>query len=337
MRIRVLGGGIYGSHIALEFLRAGHDVELHEIKDRLFAGASGAMPARAHLGFHYPRSAATRAACQRHTKLFEERYGHLTRGVPINIYAIAEHDSLLDFATYRQILKAEVECVTIDRPGEFGLTNVEGALLTGERHIVVRKAREFFTKELGSHVRFNQQPGTVDDARWDLTIDATFCANDSENIDRFEGCLTVLMEGPVGRAITTMDGPFPGIYVWDEEQGLTSLTSAEFTPMVRRQSWKEARQYLDWLSPRVIEEQTEKMVAQMAKYYPRVRDEYRVVGHLFAVRAMPRSAADARLVDVIWVGERAIRVRAGKLDAIFTAMDMIEGMLRDRGMPRLAA
>jgi hypothetical protein len=48
-----------------------------------------------------------------------------------------------------------------------------------------------------------------------------------------------------------------------------------------------------------------------------------------AIRAMPRSAAAARLVNVVRVGERAIRVRAGKLDAIFAAercvMEMLHG------------
>jgi hypothetical protein len=34
--------------------------------------------------------------------------------------------------------------VTIADPTEFGLSNVEGAVLTGERHILTDRAREFF-------------------------------------------------------------------------------------------------------------------------------------------------------------------------------------------------
>src|SRR5690242_2891606 len=61
MKIRVLGGGIYGSHIVLALRDAGHAVELHESASRLFSGASGNQPARLHQGAHYPRSKLTRA------------------------------------------------------------------------------------------------------------------------------------------------------------------------------------------------------------------------------------------------------------------------------------
>ena len=145
MRIRVLGGGWYGSHISLALKRRGHDVELHEVADHLFAGASGANPARLHLGFHYPRSKLTRAACQDHQAMFMERYGFLTRSVQVNIYAVAEHDSQVDFGTYCQVLRGEVEFVNVVKPSEFGLKGVEGALLTGERHILIHRAILFFS------------------------------------------------------------------------------------------------------------------------------------------------------------------------------------------------
>lgn len=42
---------------------------------------------------------------------------------------------------------------------------------------------------------------------------------------------------------------------------------------------------------------------------------------------MPLSGADTRLVDVIRVGNRALRVRAGKIDAIIHAERMIREMI----------
>jgi hypothetical protein len=38
---------------------------------------------------------------------------------------------------------------------------------------------------------------------------------------------------------------------------------------------------------------------------------------------MPRSGSDARLVDVVRVGERALRIRAGKIDAILHAEQLV--------------
>ena len=97
MKIRILGGGWYGCHLALAFTEDGHEVELWEKADQLFSGASGGIPARLHEGFHYPRSAVTRAACQDHKQAFAERYGHLSAGVAVNIYGIAAQDSLPHF------------------------------------------------------------------------------------------------------------------------------------------------------------------------------------------------------------------------------------------------
>jgi hypothetical protein len=42
---------------------------------------------------------------------------------------------------------------------------------------------------------------------------------------------------------------------------------------------------------------------------------------------MPLSGADMRLVDVVRLGERLIRVRAGKIDAVLHAEKLIREML----------
>lgn len=325
MKIRVLGGGWYGSHLAVALIRAGHDVELHEIADRLFTGASGGNPARLHQGFHYPRSRLTRAACLEHAETFMAAYGHLTNAVPVNLYAIAAHDSLVDFGTYRQVLQGEVEFITVADPAEHGLQGVEGAVLTGERHIVIDEARAYFEDALDGAVHFDRAPGKVDDPAWDLTLDCTFCAMDSAAIDRYEPCLTVLLEGPTHRAVTIMDGPFPSIYPWNEDAGLLSLTSASLTPLSKIcRTWDEARQML---RDATAEEQADRAVAmvdQMARFWPASRDLFKIADLRTAVRAQPRSGADARLVDVVKIGERALRVRAGKIDAVFRAEHLVK-------------
>ena len=147
MRIRVLGAGVYGCHLALSLLKDGHDVEIHEILPHIFGGASGHIPARLHQGFHYPRSHMTRAACQEHLTAFMRVYGEFTRGIPMNIYAIARQRSLVDYQQYVATLRCELEFIEIARPEEFGLANVEGAVLTGERHIVTDQLRAYFERE----------------------------------------------------------------------------------------------------------------------------------------------------------------------------------------------
>lgn len=316
MKVRVLGAGFYGCHIARSLLAEGHDVEVWEKASRIFAGASGNIPARVHLGApHYPRSLATQVACTAHRAEFMAEYGHLTRPVPVNIYAVAKDHSLIDFGTYKRAL-ADLEHITLYDPAEFGVFNVEGAVMVPERHIVTDLARAEFEREIGQHVRFGVEPDRVDDPRWDMNIDCTFCANDAAGVDRYEPCLVVLLYGPTDRAVTIVDGPFGSLYPWNEDRRLCSLSSALWTPFTKDcKTWAEANEIVSNLTKHEIEERGREMIASMAHFYPAVNN-YTVAEHRLSIRAMPLSGADTRLVDVVRVGERALRVRAGKIDAI---------------------
>lgn len=330
MEIRVLGGGWYGCHIAQRLSLMGHNVQLWESGKDLFMGASGSNPARLHLGFHYPRSKLTRAACQEHQAEFLKFYGHLTRAVPINIYAVAD-GSLVDYGNYIDSLRGEVEFVQIN-PDDFLLRHVEGAVLTGERHVVIELAREEFRKRLGDRVKYlamMDSPSVSSDSLFDMTIDCTFCFYDQVAIDRFEPCVMGLLVGPVDKAITIMDGPFPSIYPWDESKGLSSITSASLTPLDKGcRTYAEARKLLDRLFDADFRGRVMQMIAQMAEFYPSIVDEYKMADYKLGIRAMPASAADARLVDVVRVHDKRIRVRAGKIDGIFRAERLV---LRELG------
>ena len=321
MKFRITGAGWYGCSIAYGLLQRGHEVQLVESR-HIFAGASGANPARLHQGQHYPRSRLTRAFCQEHHTAFMGRYGFLTRCVPVNLYAVAEAESLVDFGTYVQILKPEIELIRVHDPAEFGLANVEGAILTGERHIVIREARQFFERELGA-IATRSPDGDVD---WE--IDCTFCARDAENIDRYEPCLTVILSGPSDRAVTIMDGPFPSLYPWDEELGLSSLTSARFTPLAKCSSYAESEVVLETTEREEITARANAMLDQLCTYWPKVRDLYEIVDYRLGIRAMPKSAADARLVELVRTGPRSLRVRAGKIDAVIHAENAIIELIK---------
>lgn len=320
-RVGIIGAGWYGCSLAYGLKQRGYEVELVERADHIFAGASGANPARLHQGQHYPRSRLTRAFCQEHQVAFLGRYGSLTRCVPVNIYAIARDDSLVDFGTYTQILKHELEFITVYDPKEFGLQNVEGAILTGERHIVIREARSFFERELAGCVRCSSVSGSGAGCDW--TIDCTFCARDAENIDRYEPCVTAILEGPTDRAVTIMDGPFPSLYPWDEEVGLSSLTSARYTPLARCSTYTQAKAVIETATRDEVMARGHAMFEQLCTYWPQAHDLYHIVDYRLGIRAMPKSMADSRLVDIVRTGERSLRIRAGKIDAVIQAENLV--------------
>lgn len=322
LNILILGGGWYGCHLAMA-LKKDNVVHLWEKRDRLFSGASGANPARLHEGFHYPRSGATRSACLSHHDQFMRQYGDLVRPIETNLYAVAQDDSLVDFATYLDVMRG-VPHIPIRTPQDYGLINVEGALLTNERHIRIDLAREFFTRELEAQVIY--QMINIDQSHmlaYDLVIDCTFCACDEFGVDRYEACVVGLLEGPTSRAVTVMDGPFPSIYPWNEEQGLCSLSSALHTPFRRCVKHAEAQYAVDGAGKSMLNKICLAMLQQLYHFYPAARERYRLVEFLTGVRAMPRSSAAARLVDVLIVNDKHIRIRAGKIDAIFTAEQVV--------------
>lgn len=322
----ILGGGWYGCHISSALAATGIEVELHEKGPELFFGASGANPARLHQGQHYPRSSLTRALCRDNSAKFERVYGFMTRGIPLNIYAIAAQDSLIDFAGYREMLMREIELITIHDLKEFGLQNVEGAILTGERHIIIEVAREHFKKVLGHRVRFNAQPSKDLLSTFDWVIDCTFSAIDPSAIDRYEPCVTGLFSGRTDIAVTIMDGPFPSVYPWQEERGLSSFTSASLTPLSKTcRDYREAQKIISGLTVTEVRERCEAMRRQLAHFWPEA-DNYLWADAKLAVRAMPRSAADARLVDVVR-NDKTIQVRAGKIDMIFRAEELVREII----------
>jgi hypothetical protein len=224
-----------------------------------------------------------------------------------------------------QTLRGELEFITVENVRDFGLRNVEGAILTGERHIVIREAREYFQALLGDSVHLNS-PINIDQVPPEIVvIDCTFCARDGQNIDRYEPCVTVLLEGPTDRALTVMDGPFPSVYPWDERDNLLSLTSAAHTPLARVKTYHEALAVLTATKAPEIRARQIAMMADVENFWPEAPARFRAVDAMLAIRAMPASGADARLVDIVRQGPRAFRIRAGKIVSIFHA----EKLMRD--------
>lgn len=330
MRVKVLGGGFYGCHIALKLKMAGHEVQLHEKNAHIFTGASGNIPARLHLGFHYPRSYKTRESCRVHSELFMREYGQFTAGVPVNIYAVADKDSLVDYQQYVDTMFGEVPFIEIHDPWEFGIYNTEGAVLTGERHILTTKMAMFFNKTLAKEIHPLSKNTSFDSFNsndFDYVIDCTFASNSNADVDRYEPCVVGMLEGRTDFALTVMDGPFASIYPWDPTRGLCSLSSAKYTPLSKScKTYEEAQQVINNISRVDRFCRVNDMVTNLEHYYPAIKKDYFIVDARTSIRAMPRSGADTRLVDVRQDG-KLITVRAGKIDAIFQATKLVFEMI----------
>ena len=341
MKIKIIGGGWYGCHLASSLLADDHDVTLFEKTGSLFSGASGANQSRTHLGFHYPRCKKTRNESRAGHREFMEKYGELTKEIPCNIYAIASDVSLIDFKTYRDIMAASGNDFLTLAPGDHGLTNIEGAVVTGERLILQIHTKRMFERLLAGHIIYSTYEDMSEygssakegvDRTYDLVLNCTYGALPTPGVARYEPCVLYIYEGRQEYACTVMDGPF-GVSMYPYfEDGYVSLTSVEHTPIAICDSFQEAQSavaeaeaYTGWL-----DKNRNAMEDRMAHYLPWFRDNYRYRSHSIAIRSLPGSAADRRTCHCYRDGN-VVSVLPGKISGIFKIEREIKEIIDDCG------
>jgi predicted dehydrogenase len=87
-RIAVIGGGIFGSTIALRMAK-NLDVDLYESSSEILTGATLNNQWRHHSGFHYPLSHETIKEIVDHKLLFEEHYSSCIRKDVLSYYFVS--------------------------------------------------------------------------------------------------------------------------------------------------------------------------------------------------------------------------------------------------------
>lgn len=153
-RVAIIGAGIYGCHLALALKARGHEVDLYDMSDDLFSGASTYNSFRIHKGYHYPRSGKTREMCMRDEKEFTEFYGHLTSKAQDNpkIFCVANDErTLIDFSTMKFIMQGSgmpFEELSLEELNRLGFESIEGGFRVHESIFLVDKAKHWFKQEL---------------------------------------------------------------------------------------------------------------------------------------------------------------------------------------------
>lgn len=337
MKIAVIGAGWYGCHIASSFMALGFEIVVFEKRERVMAAASGNNQFRLHQGFHYARNHRTRVQSRDGYARFMERYGRLSAPIDHNIYVVPEQDSLIDFLTYRMIMSASGLDFVEVQSDEYGIANCRGGLRVGERMLLTEKSRSFFTRRLGDALRLGHTVESiesrtdgvlVDGELFDYAIDATWGAHTSiAKTVFFEPTLLLYYRSAdAGNfALTAVDGPLCSIYPCEAPQMFT-LSSVTHTPLGRFDSSESAWEFLNKLSPDVIDQKRELMEAQVEKYYPAFRDHFEYVEPQFSVKTKIEGATDDRSCYVEKEG-RVFKVLSGKIDTIFYASDTILSML----------
>lgn len=257
MKIAIVGAGWYGVHLALSLSKKGHEVTLIEKNAEILSETSGNFGVRLHRGPHYPRSSATRAACQRGFQRFREAYPELLVHHNVSIYAHGLIDakglpSKVDAQTFSAVCRESGRFTPLDIK-KMGMNpkEIDVAYDVDESSIVVGQAlRTYFERELpkhrinvkknctvtsidASHGQYSIQTSPANERlRFDRVISATgfqsllpkgFPDNFPKPIQQvYQPCIAIVVKdkNPSVHAISfiVMDGMFPCLMPYVEER-----------------------------------------------------------------------------------------------------------------------
>jgi regulator of RNase E activity RraB len=319
VKIAIVGAGWFGCHLGVALGRD-HDVTVFEKRSKIFLGTSGVNQNRLHQGFHYPRSASTREHTQMGFDEFLAAYPEFCEPIEHNLYAIAEHVSLMDFDTYRVVMDAQgLEYEVVD-PDDYGLTNVEGCIRCGEMLIRNDLAAVWFEKELRPRIAYREFKFDDLDG-WDAVINCSsqqsLAHPDWDLV--YEPCVMLNYDTVANQpAVTVMDGPLCTVYPrWP---GRYTLYSVEHSTRGRFDSWEKAAVAL---SRGVDRGPFERLIDTYAPWF---KDYFQFAGMERSMRVTFGDAARSRVPHVGFSGG-VIQVMPCKIDNIFQTERAIRQLL----------
>jgi hypothetical protein len=221
-KIAIVGGGVFGSTLALDLDRAGLLVTLYERRDALLLEGSLANQYRLHRGFHYPRSPETIVATKAASIEFERRFPKCVLKGYKNMFAVASEGSKTDAGNYLEIMRRSLlDFVQIPTP-DF-LQGVDLCVVTEENLYDPQKLQQQITLEIIQSeidLRLSTEFDWGMAGAFDAIILCTYGANDIIlRAGGFNSCMKYrvqVVEKPVvelpsrlrKQSLVIMDGPF---------------------------------------------------------------------------------------------------------------------------------
>lgn len=335
MNIAIIGGGWYGCHLAVSFLKNGIKFKLFESESELFSKASTHNQNRLHLGFHYPRSYQTRLQSAEGFYRFCEKYPFLMSDPFENLYGIDNKRSIIDFDTYLQIMNSsglEFEISNID---DYPFKNLEGLIKTAERIIDPIKAKDYFSRALNDYIECDYKITEkmlekkskgffLGGDYYDYIIDCTWAQSELKvDLDiYYEPCLIFTYEKKENDhfGLTIMDGEFVSLYPFRNK--LYTLTSVKHTPLSKCLTIYEAKSYLSKIGIQEILSKRRMFEDEIAYFFPEFPMGFSYHGYYLGIKSKLNLSSDSREV-VVRNDSGFITVFSGKIDAIFSANDRI--------------
>lgn len=323
IKVAIVGGGWVGCHLAKSFLDKGIDFTLFEKKD-LFTSTSYKNQNRLHLGFHYARSKATRTLCKTTFNQFIREYNDFVLDIPNNIYSI-HNDSIMDLGTYRDIFNAEGLSLS---PSNLELNLCQGSIVTNEKYIDFKKAKQYFKSLLGNYIVYQ----TITDlkelgSKYDYVINCTNNTLPSPIPSFYELSLSLLytkMNPTDFGALTVVDGPFFSIFPYEEN--VFTLTDVEHTPIITSETLSDLNLTVESLDT-IVKKKNKLVVDKVLKVYPQFLTNFAYKGYYTSVKTKTYNTYADRS-PAISVDNNIIHCFTGKIQGIFNIENFVLDEIR---------
>jgi hypothetical protein len=325
MKIAIIGGGWIGCHLA-KVLKNNHTVVLFE-KNKIFSETSSHNQNRLHYGYHYARNHSTRNLCKSTFYRFIDDYGFCVNEINKNVYCVAKKASLLDLETYLKIFNEYPI-----QPIKHTFTNTEGCILTNEKYIDFKKAKEFFENELKDLIIYEN----IDSVRlseisnnFDIVIDAT--NNFMGLIDNdffYELALTLIYDRIKETnydSVTFVDGSLFSIYPYANNK--FTLTDVKLTPLKQFSTFDELQEYREKFSNLPILTKVAEFENRVKVFIPEFEKYFKYDSYFISVKSKVNDESGNRY-PVIKIKDNIISCFTGKIQGIYPIEENINNIIK---------
>ncbi|MEA1929474.1 MAG: FAD-dependent oxidoreductase [Patescibacteria group bacterium] len=333
-KIAVIGGGIFGSTVAIKLAHADHDVTLMEQYSDILQAASGINQYRLHRGYHYPRSSETAQSSRAAEPSFLDEYGEAATDRFNHHYCIAKNDSKVTgdyFLRFCDANDLEYELTTLPCVDPSAIDLIIKAKEFLVDPVLLRSLIKRKLEQSGVKVRLNYlaDESIFDD--YDIVVNCTY-ANlnfilkrfpEAQRTYQFELCEKPILKLPQSFkdiSLVVMDGPFMCIdpycdtawhvagnvthAIHSTNTGLFPLLPKEFAPLLNRGVIS---------NPPITN--VKKFLTAAAEFLPDIAKGTEHVGSMYTFRTVLPNVdhTDERPTLVYRINDQIINVFSGKI------------------------
>ncbi len=341
MRIAIIGAGLFGCVSAIKLSQEGFEVVLYD-KSLPLKKATVNNQHRIHLGFHYPRSLETIAECKRGYESFMKEYGDCVEFFDENLY-LFHKDSVISPAKAIDNLQAmELEFQFLDvKHIQHKLVNdsdYEYLLNVSEGVLNFAKLVDKVTRQLAqSRVTVIKKEITADDYD-DLDKSNDFIINTTyENPNLFEHlfdlkyeyCMLANIEKNrfFDRSITIMDGPFVSLY--DACHNKMTLSSVEYTPFLKSDTYEDLKQRVAALHPADLERAKQNLIDHCATFFSFSQADLQVNKWYLTYKTKIQHDFEDQRPSLVKKNGKIIATLNGKITTVFDSYNAIRAVIDD--------